>query len=193
MKIESVYREILTSSLNNKKEFTQKNLAEVCGLSISTVNYSLIPLQKIGGIAKKMRGFYVTDPKKILLYWASIHKMEKNYETHYDADAQEIESFMPSCLFTAYSGAKFYYTINPSDYSEVFVYGDMDEIKKRFPFRSGITNIICLKCDEHLMKHKKTPIAQIFVDLWNLNTWYAKEFLKEVEGKINEVLERCYY
>lgn len=189
MKIESVYREILTSHFNNKKEFTQKNLAEVCRLSISTVNYSLKPLQKMGAIAKKTRGFYITDPKKILIYWASIHKMEKVYETHYDADAQQIESLMPPCLFTAYSGAKFYYNINPSDYSEVFVYGDYEEIKKRFPFRKGIPNIVCLKTDEHLMKYEKTPIVQIFVDLWNLPTWYAKEFLKETEVKVNEILE----
>ncbi len=143
----------------------------------------------MGSIAKKIRGFYVTDPKKILLYWASIHKMEKIYETHYDGSVQEIESLMPSCLFTAYSGGKFYYNINPSDYSEVFVYGNYDEIKKRFPFREGIPNIVCLKTDEHLMKYEKTPIVQIFVDLWNLNTWYAKEFLKEAEVKVNEILE----
>jgi len=143
----------------------------------------------MGGIAKKIRGFYVTDPKKILLYWASIHKMEKIYETHYDGSVQEIESLMPSCLFTAYSGGKFYYNISPSDYSEVFVYGNYDEIKKSFPFREGIPNIVCLKTDEHLMKYEKTPIAQIFVDLWNLNTWYAKEFLKEAEVKVNEILE----
>lgn len=189
MKIESVYREILISYLNDKKEFTQKNLAEICRLSISTVNYSLKPLQKMGAIVKKTKGFYVTEPKKILIYWASVHKPEKVYETHYDADVQEIESLMPSCLFTAYSGAKFYYNINPSDYSEVFVYGNMDEIKKRFPFRKGIPNTVCLKTDEQLMRYEKTPIVQIFVDLWNLNTWYAKEFLVETEVKINEVLE----
>jgi hypothetical protein len=96
---------------------------------------------------------------------------------------------MPHCLFTAYSGAKFYYNINPSDYSEIFVYGNTDEITKRFPFRKGIPNIVCLKTDEHLMKYDSTPIAQIFVDLWNLNTWYAKEFLVETEVKINEILE----
>ena len=39
------------------------------------------------------------------------------------------------------------------------------------------------------MKYEKTPIVQIFVDLWNLNTWYAKEFLKEAEVKVNEILE----
>jgi len=53
----------------------------------------------MGSIAKKIRGFYVTDPKKILLYWASIHKMEKIYETHYNADVQEIESLMPPLSF----------------------------------------------------------------------------------------------
>ena len=48
MKLESVYREILTSCLNDKKGFTQKNLSKTCGLSISTVNYSLKNLAENG-------------------------------------------------------------------------------------------------------------------------------------------------
>lgn len=189
MKLESVYREILEQCLKGKKEFTQKKLAEICELSISTVNYALKPLQKIGAIAKKVKGFYITEPKKILIYWSSIHKMKIHYETHYKGGVEEIESLMPPVLFTAYSGAKFYYDLNPSDYSEVLVYGNVEEIKKRFLATKGKPNVICLESDEHLMSYKKMPLVQIFVDLWNLNTWYAKEFLKVVEVKINELLE----
>lgn len=189
MKLESVYRELQVQCFKGKKEHTQKNLAKICKLSISTVNYALKPLEKMGAIAKKVKGFYITDAKKILVYWASIHKMKILYETHYEKVVEEIESLMPQVLFTAYSGAKFYYDINASDYSEVLVYGKVEEIKKRFPAMKGKPNVICLESDEHLSRYKKTPLVQIFVDLWNLNTWYAKEFLKVVEAKINELLE----
>jgi len=35
----------------------------------------------------------------------------------------------------------------------------------------------------------KATIAQIFVDLWNLKEWYAKDFLKAMEAKLNGILE----
>ena len=36
---------------------------------------------------------------------------------------------------------------------------------------------------------KEITVAQIFVDLWNLKEWYAKDFLKAMEKKINGLLE----
>jgi hypothetical protein len=32
-------------------------------------------------------------------------------------------------------------------------------------------------------------LAQTFVDLWNLDTWYARDFLKELEARLDGVLE----
>ncbi len=54
--------------------------------------------------------------------------------------------------------------------------------KERFPERHGPPNVIFLKKEKILGKYGKiTTVAQTFVDLWNINTWYAQEFLNKLE------------
>lgn len=191
-KKEWIYREILYQVLEKKKFFiTQKFLSEKCQVSLGNVNHAIKPLESMNSIEKKPKGFKIINPKKILLYWASIRNLNKDiiYQTFYDKSVVEIEKMMPKCIFTSYSGFKFKFNSTPSDYSEVFVYANKNEIKERFPERNGKANIIVLKPDKHLMKFSRITIAQLFVDLWNINTWYAQEFLKELEVKINGILE----
>ncbi len=66
----------------------------------------------------------------------------------------------------------------------------MDKIRERFPKMHGKSNVIILTMDDHLKKFGKIPLAQLFVDLWNISTWYAREFLNELEGRMNGILER---
>ncbi|MBO3769904.1 MAG: replication/maintenance protein RepL, partial [Candidatus Brockarchaeota archaeon] len=87
MKKERVYREILYGVLERKNQFfKQLELKEACKLSLSTVNYALKPLEQMNAIEKKRFGFSVLDPKKILLYWASIRRLERDivYQTYVD-------------------------------------------------------------------------------------------------------------
>ncbi len=102
----------------------------------------------------------------------------------------EIEKNMSPGLFTAYTGYKYMFNEAPADYSEVYIYADAMEVERRFPPRRGKPNVFVLKQDEHLLKFKRIPIAQLYVDLWNLDTWYAHEYLKCLEEKINGILER---
>lgn len=192
-KIERVYREILFKAFEEgKRELTQKSLSESCRISIGNVHYSLEPLENMNTIEKKAKKFLILDPKKILIYWASIRNPTKDvlYKTHSDKSLRTIENEMPPCLFTAYSGYKFRWGEPPADYSEVYVYADAEEIQDRFPPQEGRNNVFALKWDEHLRKFEETPLAQIYVDLWNLPTWYAQEFIKSLDGRINGVLER---
>lgn len=196
MKIERVYREILYSILDLKKKdiFKQKMLAKECRLSISTVNYALEPLEKMNAIQKMQFGFRVVNPKKILLYWASVRKLSRDvvYETFLDEKIEKIESNIPSkSVFTAYSAVKLYYGKIPSEYSEVVVYGNKEDFEERFgeENKKMKPNLIVLALDEHIMKFEKTPIAQVYVDLWNLGTWYAEEFRKKLEEIIDGILE----
>ena len=118
------------------------------------------------------------------------------YKTFINKRVEVIEKELPPCLFTAYSGYKSLFKIIPSDYSEVFAYVDEKNLKiveERFPKKMGKANLIILKMDEHLKKFDKITLAQLFVDLWNINTWYAKEFLNKLEVKINGILERPSY
>lgn len=195
MKKERVYRQILFEAIEkNVKEFKQLELSKNCNLSLSTVNLALKPLERMNAIEKKRFGFTIIDLKKILLFWASIRNLEKDiiYQTYLDEDVEKIESEVPAnSIFTAYSAFKLKFKKIPSEYSEVVVYGKREDFEKRFgrENRKFKPNLIVLDLDEHLMKFKLPPLAQIYVDLWNLKSWYAKEFLKKLEEILSGILE----
>jgi DNA-binding transcriptional regulator YhcF (GntR family) len=195
MKKDRVYREILYGVLEkNIRSFKQAELSKECKLSLSTVNYALEPLERMNAIEKKRFGFSVIDARKILLFWASIRKIEREivYQTYLNESVEKIESEIPAnSIFTAYSAFKFRFKEIPSEYSEVIVYGEKEDFEKRFGKENlkFKPNLIVLKLDEHLLKFKIAPLAQIYVDLWNLPTWYAKDFLKKMEEKLHGILE----
>jgi len=192
-KNEWVYREILYRVIEKgERFFTQKALSGRCGVSIGNVNKSLSPLEKMNAIEKKPRGFIVINWKKLLLYWASNRNLERDivYQTRVGKSVNEIEKGIPPAMFTAYSGYKFAFRTVPADYSEVVVYGDATEIRERFPERKGVPNLIVLKTDPHMEKFKRVPLAQIYVDLWNLGTWYAEDFIKELDRRFGEIMRK---
>ncbi len=188
-KIELIYNEILFQAIEKKNNIlTQKGISTLLEISLSTVNYALKPLKNIGAIQINQRNFTIINKKKILLYWASIRNLEKDiiYRTRAEKSVIEIEKKMPQeIIFTAYSGYKFMFKDVPADYSEIYVYAnDLNEIKKRFPENNKVPNLFVLK-KENL---KKITIANLFVDLWNLREWYAKEFLNKLEERLNAIL-----
>ena len=190
-KIEFVYREILERAIDKKEyKLTQSELSKNLKISLSTVNHALKPLIKMNSIEIRQRCFNVIDAKKIIYYWASIRNLEKDiiYSTRADLTANEIEKQMPQdIIYAAYSAYRFKFKDAPSDYSEIYIYGD-SSLEKRFPKNNLIPNLFLIKKDE-FMNGKITNLAQTFVDLWNIKTWYAKEFLKALEVKINGLLE----
>ncbi len=188
-KLELVYRELLSEAIEKRnRALSQAHLAKSLGISLSTVNHAIKPLKGMGAIKVRARSLEITDPKKVLLYWASIRNLEKDiiYRTRVSAPVVEIEKSMPgNVVFTAYSGYKFMFKKMPADYSEVYVYSDnAEEIKKRFPDNNNPPNLFVLKGGIG-----KITLANIFVDLWNLKEWYAKDFLKEMEKDIYGLLE----
>src|SRR3989344_239339 len=187
-KVEFVYRNILYQVMENRnKTMTQLELSKSLNISLSTVNHALTPLKRMGAIRIKLRSFEVVDGKKILLYWASVRNLEKDiiYKTRIDKMVVDIEKNMPDdVIFGAYSAYKFKFEKMPADYSEVFVYSNnLEEIKKRFPENKNVPNLFVLKKDFNDM-----TLANLFVDLWNLKEWYAKEFLKNLEEDIYGLL-----
>lgn len=183
-KMEWVYREILFQILERERDFlSQSGISKRCGVSIGNVNKAIKPLGAMNCIEKKPRGFRVLNPKKILLYWASVRNLQRDiiYQTRAHMSVEDVEKEMPPVLFTAYSGFRFRYKRIPAEYSEVLVYSEMKKVMERFPQRKGIPNVIVLKSDSHLKKFKQIPIAQLFVDMWNLDTWYANDFVTGLE------------
>jgi DNA-binding transcriptional regulator YhcF (GntR family) len=197
-KIEFVFEEILYNVLEKKNNrLTQLQLAKELNISLSTVNLALRHLRKMNAVDVNQRSFTVIDPRKILFYWASIRNPEKDiiYKTRVELPVRNIEANMPRGItFGAYSAYKFRFKDVPADYSEVYVYSEEEcfeeDIKKRFPFSKNEPNLFVLKKDTNMKRYGElTTIARTFVDLWNISTWYAKDFVKELEVKIDGLLE----
>lgn len=190
-RIEEVYREMLFQSMEKgNSTLTQSYLADALKLSLSIVNLALRPLRNMNAIKVKQRSFDVIDKRKILYYWASKRNLEKEiiFKTRAEKEVKKIESEMPAdAIYAAYSAYKFRFKDVPTDYSEVYVYSDnLEEIEKRFPKNNKTPNLFVLKKDRNM---KEMTAANIFVDLWNLKEWYAKDFLKALEGKLDGILE----
>lgn len=190
-RIEEVYREMLFQCMERKnKTMTQSYLAHTLKMSLSVVNLALSPLKQMNAVEIRRRSFNIIDPKKLLYYWASVRKLQKDiiYQTRVDKNVGTIESEMPAdIIYAAYSAYKFRFKDIPADYSEVYVYSNgIKEIEKRFPKNNKTPNLFVLKKDRNM---KNITLALIFVDLWNLREWYTKDFLKAMEDKLNGILE----
>jgi hypothetical protein len=143
----------------------------------------------MGIVEIKQRGFVLCDVKKLIIYFATVRDIARDqvYATRYGASAAEIEKLMPSdAVFTAFSAFRLTFKEAPSDYSEVYVYANAEalgEIRKRFPQKNGPPNVVVFEADGFISKGK-VSIAQIFADLWNLKSWYAKEYLDALERRL---------
>lgn len=189
-KKEIIWQEILNQFLEKKtSRFTQKELAKKFQISTSTVFNALKIPRASGAIEVKGRGFQITDTQKFLSIWATFRNLSKDiiYKTHISSSVNEIEGILPpDAIFAAYSAYRKKFHDVPADYDKVYVYSDdLAEIKKRFPFKKGYENLIVLRSDSSLKKYGLiTPLARLYVDLWNLPEWYAKDFLNSLVKKL---------
>lgn len=192
LKKELIWREILFQAIEKKKfEFTQKELAGKFGFSLSTVFNALKVPRDSGVIKVTSRNFSVVDAEKFLYIWATQRNLEKEiiYKTCISENVQKIEGRMPAgIIFGGPSAYMLKHKDAPADYAKVYVYvkeGDLEEIKKRFPKEKGEANLFVLKSDDCLSKFGGfAPDVQIFVDLWNMKDWYAKDFLNALKNKL---------
>jgi len=191
-KIDWVLREILYRVYEQNEPFmSQKSLSQACGLSMNTVNRLVSKLNQFRAIEKKPFGFRVLNSKKVLLYWAATRNLARTITyTAYSPDSElEIESQMPrGAIFTAYSGYYRRFRTTPTDYDEVYVYADPEEVKRRFPASEvERRNIFVLAPDPHLKRVSKdgaAPLAQIYVDLWQVGGAVADKFIAELDKKL---------
>ena len=196
-RMELVYREILYKAIEEKeRRFTQSELSKTLGISLSIVNAAVRKLHDLGSVRVLARSFEIVDIRKILYYWASIRNFWKDviYQIRVEMPVREIERNMPDLIYSAYSAYKFKFKDVPADYSEVYVYASDNELKRiknrfdRFEKNKLKPNLFVLRKDSLMDKYKSIPLAQIFVDLWNLREWYAKDFVQDFEKKFNEIL-----
>ncbi len=189
--IEYVYYEILKQyEKKKKKKFTQLQLSKTLNISLSTINLALKPLRKMYAIKVMPACFVLRDISKVLYHWANIRNPQKDiiFQTRVSQPPRKIESNLPSnIIFTAYSGFKFKFKKVPADYSEIYIYADettVQIIKKRLVFsKNKPPNFFVLK------KGKLTELTAslLFVDLWNLPEWYAKDYLKALKKELIKI------
>lgn len=193
-KIEIIWRELLFEAIEKKnRRFTQKDLATRFNFSTSTVFQALKIPRKMGAVWVTGRFFVLEDPEKLLYHWASVRNLQKDivFAGHLDLPIFEIEGNMPSdVVFAGFSAARRILGISPADYDKVFVYKkNIDLIKKRFNFKKGRENLIVLRQDPFLSQYGSlTTLSQTFVDLWNLPSWQAKEFVRILKERIDGLL-----
>jgi len=91
-------------------------------------------------------------------------------------------------IFSGCSAYIMKYQNAPADYAKVYVYAegdDLEKIKNRFSKNKSEPNLFVLKSDAYLQKFGVlAPDIQIFVDLWNMKDWYAKDFIKALKDKL---------
>lgn len=196
-KIETIWHEILNEALH-KGNFkrTQQAIAAKLGCSLSTVNHALnIPTQ-IGAIRKESKFFVLEDFKKLLYYWASVRNLARNivYATRVDLPVLEIEGrALPDSIYACYSAAHHLLGEPPADYAAVYFYvqpENLAQFQERFPHDTKTApNVFALRAPQNLPHTKAgTTLVQTFVDIWNLKDWYAKDFTRALEEKIDGLL-----
>lgn len=192
-KIETIWHEILQEALNKAIfRHTQQEIAEKLGFSLSTVNHALNVPTQIGAIRKESKFFVLEDFKKLLLYWASMRNLARDiiYTTQVDLPILEIEGrAIPESIFAGYSAARHLLGESPADYSAVYFYikpDSLPQFQERFPLNNkAAPNVFALKAPKNLSYSQEgTTLVQTYVDIWNLKTWYAKDFLRALEKKI---------
>lgn len=195
-KIEIIWRELLSQAIEKGNfNFVQKDLANKFDFSTSTIFQALKTPRKMGAVRVQGRFFSIEDAEKILYHWASVRDLEGEivFSGHVDLPVFEIEGAMPAeVVFGGYSAARLILEPQtpPADYDKVFVYTKNPEaVKKRFNLDRGRANLFILKADDFLTGYGgKTTLAQTFVDIWNMNDWYAKEFTEALKAKIDGLL-----
>ncbi|MDP1722604.1 MAG: helix-turn-helix domain-containing protein [Candidatus Gottesmanbacteria bacterium] len=192
-KIEYVWRELLYRTIEQRKPvFGQQELAAMLGLSSSTVNLALAPLRRLGAVTIGKRHSEVIDYEKILYHWANHRAFSHDIKAslHLDIPVREIEGRLPTgTIPTAYTAVHELFGEPPADYGKVYCYHhDPQVILKRLTGDSstGEPNLFILHADPHL--GSSVSLSQLFVDLWNLTDWYAKDFCNFVKAKIEEKL-----
>lgn len=187
LKKEIIWREILYQVIEKKQyQFTQKELAQKFKFSLSTV-FNALKIPRANGAIKVFNRFFrVIDKQKFLSIWATFRNLNKDiiYQTRVDLLIKKIEGELPADIIpTAYTAYCLKFKDAPADYDKIYIYAkDLSQIKKRFPFKKGVANLIILKPDDFLKNYGVfPPLCQIYVDLWNLPEWYAKEFLNNLE------------
>lgn len=190
-KIEFIWRHLLFEAVeNHHPTFRQQDLARQFDMSSSTVNAALRPLRELAAVKIGGRGGHVTTAEKILYHWANHRRLNPQISTRVNLPVLEIEGLLPpDTIPTAYTAVRERWGEPPADYDKVYCYHPRPQaVLDRFTsvITPGPANLFVLPTDRFISN--PLPLSQIFVDLWQLPDWYAKDFIKTVKTEIDGLL-----
>ena len=198
-KIETIWHHLLHEALiHHTYRHTQQELAGRFQYSLSTIHHAIKTPVEIGAIRKASKFFVLADFKKLLYYWASLRSLQRDivYKSLMEKPVLEVEGLaVPRTVFACYSAARHHLGEAPADYAKVYWYAAPEDLRKtqeRFgdrPKTKTEANVFILRapgafiCDGYY-----TTLVHTFVDVWNLTDWYARDFCKALEEKIDGLL-----
>ncbi len=187
---EVVWRHLLVAALDlgiRRSSLTQ--LSAELNLPVSTIHKALERPRAIGAVRGSASGLRVLDPKRLQLMWAAQRDLKRDvvYATRVPLTVSEIEARLPDSVTpTAYTA----FVLNEgrnlvADYEQVVVYGDRNEVKRRYPLRRGPANLLVLEPDPFLSRYGRVaPRCQVYADLFNLPSWQAQRFLQALDREL---------
>lgn len=187
---EMVWRHLLVGAFD--QGIRRNSLTQLSGdlnFPVSTIHKALERPRAIGAVRGSASGLRVLDPKRLQLLWAALRDLKGDlvYATKVPMAVNEIEARLPaSAIPTAYTAFVQHEGRNVvADYEQVLVYADANEVRRRFPFRSGEANLLVLEPDPLLSRYGKVaPRCQTYADFFNLPTWQAQRFLEALDRKL---------
>lgn len=193
-KIEYVWDHLLYKALEKKQfQFRQQELAQQLHLSSSTIHLAIQPLRRMGAVQVGKRHSEVIDAEKILYHWANHHQFLPTVHMRVNLPVMEIEGLLPDqTIPTAYTALRERFGEPPVDYDKVYCYHtDPAVVLQRFEKHrvKGPPNLFVTTADVRLFaRGPQVTLGHLFVDLWNLSDWYAKDAVTFVKGKIDAIL-----
>lgn len=188
---QSVWRHLLVLALEREcRRSSISELSRELSLAVSTVHQALERPRQIGAMKPASDGgLRLVDPAQLLLLWAGQRCLAHDvvYRTHVRLPVSEIEDRLPEgtvpTAFSAYVRQRGRNDI--ADYEQVVVYGDVARIAAEFPACPGYPNLIVLAPDPLLSRYGcVAPVAQVYVDLFNLPSWTAQRFFSVLSRRL---------
>lgn len=193
-KTEQVWRHLLVGAIegSQRRWHSVTALAAELGLGVSTVHRALLYPAEIGVLAVRgSGGLRVLDPGRLLMALAGRRRLSADIAARFvvDAPAPEVERAITSsvAILGGFGAAVARVGGNTiADYETVLVYGDPR--LRRLPATTGGTHqteVVLLEPDPLMSRYgRTTPLAQAWVDLFNLPGWQAARFVHHLVPRL---------
>jgi len=191
-KFESVYRQLLLSSMKGADRVTQEELARRCRVSLGLVNKTIRKLSSALAVEATPQGARILSPGRVLNLWATERDVGKDpLDSFRLDDLREAERSLPSgVIMTAFSAWKSLSGRIPAEYDRLYFYViDQTRFKDWVRFResekrSTNPNIFALTTqDRHLMETAVNSVAcipQVYVDIYSVDGPSAAPYLRDI-------------